>query len=65
MFETIVNTTDEQREENLDYCRDFFNAFVELAESYVPEIVQEFVEKFPWQHKKWLENGVTIIMGGF
>ena len=61
--EEIVSTKDERREENLDYCRDFFNDFVELAESYAPGIVQEFVDRFPWKHKNWLENGSTVKMG--
>jgi len=52
------------REEALDYCRDFFEDFVELAERYVPDIVDEFIQKFPWQHRKWLREGVTVPMGG-
>lgn len=62
--EEVVITADEKREENLDYCRDFFNDFVELAESYVPDIVTEFVERFPWKHKSWLKNGASVKMGG-
>ena len=29
---TVVSAADEEREEALDYCRDFFRDFVELAE---------------------------------
>jgi len=61
---TVVSAGDEAREEALDYCRDFCRGFVELAESYVPDIVEEFIEKFPWQHRKWKDEGVVISMGG-
>ena len=60
----VVLSEEERREEELDYCRDFFLDFVELAESYAPHIVREFVERFPWQHRKWKKEGVVIPMGG-
>lgn len=50
----------ESREDQLDYCRDFFSKFVEYAESYVPAIVDEFCRLYPWQFKDWEKNGVTI-----
>ena len=59
----VVLTAEERREEELDYCRDFFRDFVELAESYAPHIVREFVERFPWQHRKWLREGAAVEMG--
>ena len=59
----VVLTAEERREEELDYCRDFFRDFVELAESYAPHIVREFVERFPWQHRKWLREGAVVEMG--
>lgn len=64
MGEVIIHAVDEKREADLDYCRDFFGDFVELAESYAPGIVEEFVKKFPWQHRKWLKDGCVVRMGG-
>lgn len=52
------------REDALEYAMDFFDEFVAFAESYVPEIVDEFARKYPWQLRKWLREGVTVRMGG-
>ena len=53
-----------EREEQLDYCRDYFDDFIEYAETYVPEIVDEFCHEFDWRYKKWLKDGVTVRFGG-
>lgn len=63
--EVIVNGKgSEQREEDLDYIRDFLEDFVGFAESYVPDIVDEFKEHYKGQYSHWLKHGYSIKIGG-
>ena len=50
------------REDKLEYIEDHLREFVEFAESYVPGIVDEYWDKWPFQRDRWLEFGV--VMGG-
>ena len=63
--ETVVRAeATAPREEDLDFCRDFFSDFAALAEQYVPGIVGEFAARFPRRRARWLREGVVIPMGG-
>lgn len=55
---------DETRQEQLDYCFDYFRDFVDFAETYAPDIVKEFCERHDWRYAKWLRGGVVVKMGG-
>lgn len=58
--EVIVSGIDsEQREEDLEFLNDYFEDFVMFAESYVPDIVEEFKQVNRYSHRRWLEYGFT------
>lgn len=50
------------REDRVEYIEDNVREFIEYAESYVPDIVQEFWDQWPHMRRQWLKNGV--VMGG-
>ena len=37
---------------------------MEFAESYVPDIVEEFKEHYKGQYSHWLKHGYSIKIGG-
>lgn len=59
-----TETMEANRETQLEYCRDYFEDFIEFVEEYEPEIVREFWNKFPRKRQEWLNDGVVIKMGG-
>lgn len=53
-------TEDDIRQEKLDYCADYINEFMEFVERYQPDIMDEYIEKYPWQFRQWRKHGYVI-----
>lgn len=47
-------------EDKMEYIEDHVREFIEFAETYAPDIVQEFWDQWPHMRDRWLKNGVVI-----